>query len=213
MNTLEQETVATRMRYARLAPIYDLMEFLPEIRYRAWRKRLWEQVEGSEVLEIGVGTGKNISFYPTGVHVTAIDLTPAMLKRAEQRAAGLSPDIDLQVGDVQDLHFEGDMFDSVIGTFVFCSVPDPVQGLREVLRVTRPGGKALFLEHVRSRIPVLGTLMDIVDPLVAGTMGPHINRQTIENIRSVGLNIERVDDLGFGDIFKLIIARKEVIDG
>lgn len=84
-----RETALTRNRYQRISAFYDLMEVLPERRYQPWRERLWSLVEGSNVLEVGVGTGKNIPFYPYGIQVTGIDLTPGMLALARKRAADM----------------------------------------------------------------------------------------------------------------------------
>jgi ubiquinone/menaquinone biosynthesis C-methylase UbiE len=202
-------TEATRKRYERIAPVYDLMEVLPEQRYRSWRQRLWSLVQGTKVLEVGVGTGKNMPFYPGDVQVTAIDLTPGMLEKAQTRARELGLDVDLRLGDVQDLEFPDETFDTVVSTCVFCSVPDPILGLHEVLRVLRPGGRLLMIEHVRSENPLLGNVMDLLNPVVVRSMGPNINRHTVENVDRAGLIVDRVEDLGLGDIFKLIVARRE----
>lgn len=184
------------------------METLPERRYMIWRKRLWSLVKGPRVLEVGVGTGKNLPYYPPDMKFIAIDLTPGMLERARQRAREIGLDVDLRLGDVQDLEFPDESFDTVVATFVFCSVPDPVLGLREVVRVLKPGGQLLLLEHVRSERPLLGRLMDLLNPLVVRLMGPNINRRTVDNVKRAGLIVERVEDLGLGDIFKLIIASR-----
>lgn len=202
----ERETLATRARYDRIAPLYDWMEALAERRYGGWRERAWSLVAGPQVLEVGVGTGKNIPHYPSGIRVTGIDLSEKMLVRARRRAAGKNTPITLHQMDVQALEFPDGAFDSAIATFVFCSVPDPVAGLREMARVVRPGGRIVLLEHVRSENPRLGRLMDWLDPLVTRLMGPHINRRTVENVRRAGLVVERVEDLGAEDIFKLIVA-------
>lgn len=200
-------TARTRARYQRIAPFYDVMELLAERRYRPWRRRLWTEVNGPRVLEVGVGTGKNIPFYPDAARITAVDLTPGMLERARKRAAKLEVDMELRLGDAQELDLPDAGFDTAVATFVFCSVPDPVRGLRELGRVVRPGGRILLLEHVRSGKPILGKLMDLLNPLVVRLVGANINRRTVENVRRAGLVVERVEDLGVGDIFKLITAR------
>lgn len=201
-------TAVTRSRYQRISPFYDTMEIMSERSFRPWRERLWSMVEGPQVLEVGVGTGKNIPFYPSGMEITAIDLTPGMLEKALKRASKLNLDVDLHLGDAQMMVFPDASFDTVVATCVFCSVPDPILGMREVLRVLKPGGQVLLLEHVRSEQAFLGALMDTVNPLVVRLVGANINRRTVENVRRAGLTVESVEDLGMGDIFKLIVARK-----
>ena len=183
-------TKLTRQRYQRIAPFYDLMELLPERRYRPWREHLWSLVAGPKVLEVGVGTGRNVEFYPEGMHVTAIDLASGMLERAVKRARELGKQVDLRLMDVQNLEFPNTTFDTVVATCVFCSVPDALLGLREVRRVTKPGGQVLLLQHVRSESPLFGRLMDLLNPLVVRMMGSNINRRTVEDVRQAGVNSE-----------------------
>jgi 2-polyprenyl-3-methyl-5-hydroxy-6-metoxy-1,4-benzoquinol methylase len=187
-------TTSTRATYARIAPLYDFLETLPEQRYKTWRRRFWQEIKrkmspGGRLLEVGVGTGKNMPYWPQDADITAVDLTPAMLRKAEVRAQDLQLEIDFRVGDAQKLEFPDNTFDLAAATFVFCAVPDPM------------------MEHVRAENVILGSVMDLVNPIVVRMMGPNINRDTVGNVRNSGLDLSRVDDLGLGGIFKMIVAR------
>ncbi len=208
MLTQDKATELAKRRYNRIAPLYDLMEGLVErSRYSKWRKLLWSKVEGTNILEIGVGTGKNFPYYPADAEITAIDFSKKMLKRAQDKASKQKLKVCLQQMDVENLEFEDDTFDTVLASFVFCSVPDPVRGLIEIERVCKPGGKIALLEHVLSANRILGWLMNLANPLVVRMVGANINRRTVENVSKSGLVVEQITDLGAG-IFKLIEARK-----
>ncbi len=203
-------TQHTRRRYDLIAPIYDWMEGLVERgRYSRWRADLWAQVRGPRVLEVGVGTGKNIPYYPPHVQVTAVDLSPAMLARARRRAAQHpEKQVELYLMDAQHLTFPDNTFDEAVSTFVFCSVPDPVQGLRELYRVVKPGGRLLMLEHMLADPPWLAWIMQRLDPLVHWLIGVHIARRTVDNVQAAGWVIDQVTPLSAGNIFRRIVAHK-----
>lgn len=194
-----------RERYNRIAPFYDLLEYpMERLLFHRLRRLVWQHAQG-KILEVGVGTGRNIAFYPPGAHVTAIDISPAMLARAERRARQLGRPVELLLMDVQHMTFADASFDTVLATFVFCSVPDPVVGLKEVKRVCRPDGQVVLLEHVRSEHPVWGKLMDWLNPLAVRLIGDNINRRTVDNVKLAGLQLRRVEDVA-GPLVKLILA-------
>lgn len=171
------------------------------------RKRLWAKVEGYHILETGVGTGKNFDYYPAGARITAIDFSPGMLKQATRHKDRKNIPVELELMDVQSLCYADNSFDTVIATFVFCSVPLPVKGLKELYRVCKPGGQVLLLEHVLSSRPMLAGIMNFINPAVAALFGANINRNTVKNVKACGFASVRVDERG-GDIIKLIEARK-----
>jgi ubiquinone/menaquinone biosynthesis C-methylase UbiE len=208
----EHATAATKARYSRIAPVYDLVEIIPELRYRSWRSIFWDKVSavlegGNHILEVGVGTGKNMQFWPRGASLTAIDLTPGMVARAQKKATKSQLDVDLREGDVQALEFPDNSFDVAVATFVFCSVPDPILGLEELSRVVKPDGHILMMEHVRSENVAMGKFMDWVNPIVRSIMGPNINRDTVSNVVKANFYLSSVENLDRGGIFKIIHAR------
>ncbi len=140
------------------------------------------------------------------LNIIAIDFSERMLDRAMVKARKHRMKVDLKQTYAQDLRFDDNTFDTVVATCVFCSVPDPIKGLKEMGRVCKPGGKVLLLEHVLSANRILALLMNLVNPIVVRAMGPNINRKTVENVANSGLKVEKVIDLAAG-IFKLIEAR------
>ena len=189
-----------------MSRFYDLIETpMESMRFALWRVKLLDRITGPKVLEVGVGTGKNMPYYPPGEEITGIDLSSRMLERGRRRASELGLRVDLIEMDVQTLKFPDHSFDTVFATFVFCSVPDPVLGLKELLRVCKPEGKLLLLEHMRPGNPFLGLLFDLLNPFVVRIMGANINRRTMDNIRWAGWKVKE-EKLLHADIVRLIEA-------
>jgi ubiquinone/menaquinone biosynthesis C-methylase UbiE len=205
---MKVDSATIKKRYDRIAPYFDAMEAVMEgLFFKNWRKKLWSKVDGHHILEVGVGTGKNFEFYPIEARLTAIDFSEKMLKQALHNKNRKSDAVDLDLMDVQSLAYADNSFDTVIGSFVFCSVPLPIKGLKELYRVCRPGGQVLLLEHVISSKPIFAKLMNSINPIVLALVGANINRNTVKNVKACGFASVRVDDRS-GHIIKLIEARK-----
>lgn len=170
-----------------------------------YRRMVWKQASG-KTLEVGIGTGRNIAYYPPNAQVTAIDFSERMLDRARKRRDKLNANVDLRLMDAQNMDFPDNTFDTVVTTCVFCTVSDPILGLKEINRVCKPDGQVLMLEHMRSCKPLLGPLMDLLNPVVKSLIGTNINRDTVGNIRQAGLEIVKITPL-WVDILLFIQAR------
>ncbi|MFB6469431.1 class I SAM-dependent methyltransferase [Cytobacillus sp. Hz8] len=200
MDNLLNEKI--KRRYNRISGIYELMDRMIK---EQWRKDLLSKVSG-KVLEVGIGTGANLPYYPSEINsLTGVDFSQGMLKHAKDKVQSekYSFPIELIEADIQQLPFEDHSFDSVISTCVFCSVPDPVKGLKELKRVCKPSGKVYMLEHMRSENKVVGVVMDILNPITVRLWGANINRETIKNIECAGLKID-TNIMLMGSIFRQI---------
>ncbi len=205
---MKPDSIVIKKRYNRIAPYFEGMEAVMEgLFFKNWRKRCWAKVEGHHILEVGVGTGKNFEYYPKDSRITGIDFSEQMLEQAVKKRDRKQVNVDLELMDVQSLCFADNSFDTVIGTFVFCSVPSAVKGLKELKRVCKPGGQVLLLEHVLSENRILAAVMNLLNPIIVGFLGANINRNTVKNVKACSFNYVHVDERS-SDIIKLIEARK-----
>lgn len=196
-----------KKRYNRISKIYDLMERpMGNMSMGEWREELIKRIEGKNVLEVGVGTGKNLSYYPDNLNVTAIDFSPNMLEKARARVKN-KKNIKLIEMDAQKMDFADNTFDTVVTSCVFCSVPDPIKGLKEIRRVCKDDGKVIMLEHMRSENEIVGKFMDIINFIPLNIWGANINRRTIENLKKAGFKKE---DTHYQDIWSDIVRLIEI---
>jgi len=195
-------------KYDRFSKIYDLFESPMEMRaFSKYRKKALSLAKG-KVLEIGIGTGKNLPYYPEGVEVIGIDFSRGMLEKAEKRKKELGlENVKLLYMDAQNMEFDDNTFDTVVSTFVFCTVPDPIKGLKEAYRVLKPGGTAIFLEHMKSNSRLLNIPLYLMESFIKTLLGTSMLRETQKNIEKAGFKIEKVENLFF-NIVRLIIATK-----
>jgi ubiquinone/menaquinone biosynthesis C-methylase UbiE len=192
-------------KWNRAAKTLDTKDRGEEVRYGPYKRELFGKARGRTLL-VAAGTGIDFKYLPSGLEVTAIDFSPRMLSFAEKRLGeGASP-VTLLEADVTALDFPDASFDTVLTSCTFCSVPDPVRGLREIRRVLRDDGRLLMFEHVRASNPWLGFMMDLMNPLIR-RFGPDINRRTADNIRAAGFRIEREFNV-YLDMVKLFEAVK-----
>ena len=187
------------------AAVYDPLSAKPEAKFGAAVKRKLLANARGRVLEIGVGTGLSFPHYPPDVEVVGIEPLEPMRRRAQRRAEDLGRDVTLIEGAAEELPFEDASFDSVVSLAVLCSVHDPDRVLAEIRRVLRPGGRFIFLEHVRSDDPQLARKQDRFERpwgWIAG--GCHPNRRTLESIEAAGFELVEVQHEERPDIPRLV---------
>jgi ubiquinone/menaquinone biosynthesis C-methylase UbiE len=195
-------------RYQRIAPFYDLLNLpFERKRYQALRPLMFENLDG-ELLDAGIGTGRNCAFYPPDAVVSGIDTSPAMLARAHDRCPTLAAGGRLYQMDVTDLKFPTGSFDAAVATFLFCVLPNDLQvpALRELGRVVKPGGLIRLLEYVRPRGTFRRIISRIWQPWIAWAYGASFDRHTERHVPEAGL--ELVDSrYVVDDLLKLITVR------
>lgn len=194
------QTQEIRRIYNETAHSFNKREWLMEpLVFRRYRKKLVRQAEG-RVLEISIGTGRNLPFYPSGCEIIGIDISEKMLKEAKTFTANLGISVNLLAMDAENLGFKDGVFDTVLCTLSLCTIPNPIRALSEIKRVCKSGGGILLLEHVRSYNSFLSKVQDWVTPLSVRKIGCHLNRDTLENTKKAGLNIDYVESHILGTI-------------
>jgi ubiquinone/menaquinone biosynthesis C-methylase UbiE len=206
-NLLSEATERQRRVWDKRARMFDrsmgLMEKLLFGDGRAW---VCSQAVG-DVLEVAIGTGRNLPFYPDGIRFTGIDLSTEMLAIARRRAHELGRQVELQQGDAQALPFSDATFDTVVCAFSLCSIPDDRKAVAEMRRVLRPGGKLLLIDHVPSTTRVWRDIQWLLEQVTLRVEGEHLLRRPLEHVRAERFEIERAERLKAG-IVERVAARK-----
>lgn len=195
-----------RLRYGFYAPIYDLVGRHLD----RGRRRSIELVglrPGEKVLIVGAGTGLDFPYIPPDVRIVATDLSPAMVRRAEERATRHGVDATCMVMNAHRLDLPDDTFDAVLLHLVLAVVPDPNAAIREASRVLKPGGRAgifdKFLPDEGHPSPLRRAANVLTEALFSD-----INRQLGPLLDEAGLVSEREEPVLYGDFFKVALARK-----
>ena len=171
-------------RYDRDTSYYDLL-LLGD-------SRTWACSQASgQVLEVAIGTGRNLPFYPRGIQLTGIDFSPAMLALARDRAAELGIDVTLLEADAQHLPFADNRFDTVVCTLALSSIPDPAAAINEMYRVLHLGGQLLVVGHVASLYRVVRAGQRRLERLSIRLAGDHQTRQPYPEIVAAGSTVDR----------------------
>lgn len=203
----DAETARALQIWERTAPRYDRQISLAErVLFQGGRRWACSRARG-DVLEIGIGTGLNLHHYRPEVRLTGVELSPAMLEIARRRAAALSRDVDLRVGDAQALDFPDGSFDTAVSTFALCSIPDARRAVAEASRVLRPGGLLVAVEHVRSPVLAVRAVQRLLDPLAQRFQADHLLREPLDDIRAERFEVLEHERLKVG-IVKRLVARK-----
>jgi len=159
------------------------------------------------VLEIAVGTGRNLEYYPPGVQLLGIDVSPNMIAVAQEKARAAGRQADLRVGDAQALDIPDESVDTVISTLSLCSIPDDRKAVSEVKRVLRPGGRFILMEHVVSPRRLVRVFQKALDWIAVRTEGDHLVREPLVHLKAEGFQIDVVERLKWG-IVERVAARK-----
>lgn len=193
--------------YDRLANEYDDYVGYAE-KYLLGDGRYWACTRAvGDVLEIGVGTGRNLPYYPDDVRLIGVDLNPAMLDLALRRAADLGCEVDLRLGDAQALDLPDSRFDTVVATLALSSIPDERRAVAEAQRVLRPGGRFIVLDFVRSPHLAVRAIQRLLGPYLARRYAFRPQRQPLDALIAEGFVIEKLERSQWG-VVERVTARK-----
>ncbi|WP_345633169.1 class I SAM-dependent methyltransferase [Rugosimonospora acidiphila] len=205
--TGESPTARQRRVWDRGAPSYDRqIAVFEKFQFGGGREWLGARAHG-RVLEIAIGTGRNLSYYPTDAAVTGVELSPAMLAIARQRATDLGRHVEFHEGDAERLPFDDASFDTVVCALALCSIPDPATAIHEMMRVLVPGGRLLLLDHIASTWPPVYAAQWLLERLTIRAAGEYFTRRQRPLVQAAGFEVVEAERLKAGTVER-IHARK-----
>jgi ubiquinone/menaquinone biosynthesis C-methylase UbiE len=205
-DTFTKQTEKIKRIWEKEAPSYDRsIAFWEKVLFGDGRRWVCSRAQG-EVLEVAIGTGRNLAFYPEGVRLSGIDLSPAMLERARQRARELGVEVDLREGDAQDLPFSDESFDTVVCTLSLCSIPNDRKAVAEMKRVLKPGGRVVLLD-IRAASGLGRAVQRVLEVVTVPSGGDYLLRRPVEHVRGEDFRIEEQERYKWG-IVERVSARK-----
>lgn len=196
-----------RAKWEKYAPRYDRdIGFCERVQFGGGREWVCSRAHG-DVLEVAVGTGRNLEFYPDGVRLTGVDFSPAMLALARARATELGREVDLRTGDAQALPFPDASFDTVVCTLGLCGIPDEAAAIGEMHRVLRPGGTLLLLDHVGSHHRLLHFGQSLLEKLTVRMLGDYQTRRPLPLVERAGFVVESTERLKAGTVERVAATK------
>jgi ubiquinone/menaquinone biosynthesis C-methylase UbiE len=166
------------------------------------------KAEGN-TLEIGIGRGRTLPFYPPDVRLTGIELSEVAASAAQRRANELGMNATIHQGDARTLPYPDDHFDTVVFSFALCTIPDDRGAVAEAVRVLCPGGRLLLVEHVRSPNSILRIIERLAEPFTLRRMGDHLLREPLDHVLAEGLELEILERSWFGVVERLAARKPE----
>lgn len=159
------------------------------------------------VLEVAVGTGRNLPYYSRDVSLVGIDLSPEMLAIARTRAAEVRVDADLRQGDAEALPFEDSSFDTVVCALALCSIPRPQVALGEMARVVVPGGSVVLVDHTRSDRAIVFAGQWLMERFTIPIEGEHLTHRHRAEVEAAGLEVVEHERLRSGAVERIRATR------
>ncbi|MFO7559164.1 MAG: class I SAM-dependent methyltransferase [Desulfobacterales bacterium] len=197
---------ATKKKWDQFSWLYKWNTYGAERRWATWKRDFFSRMGDGKILFLAVGVGSEIRHFPVGRDIVGIDISTEMLKRAAEAASKYRGKLELREMDARQLLFDDDYFDQIFTSCTFCSVPEPIAGLKELKRVLKPGGELRMFEHTISDHFPFRQMLTIMNP-IAEKIGPSLNRNTVLNVTLAGFVIKQIFNI-YLDVVKTIHAVK-----